>query len=299
MTERGHFVFPADDGTIMISFEKAGPSVPIETILPESGRGAGFRDFKVFDYLGLADLVLAEAKEFAAFCRNVNLSGATKDNPKQVTPPPPNLDYLKLRKGGQLDAARMEEVFSIVVAYWQAEPKTMALEPGLVGGLWHGGMRAAEIIKYIRDFTGPDGKLHQPAGRGPDIMKTVCASFQKANGLAKDDAMSKPDVSTMIDLWIKATRSVAIGTPEAKNEALHWADYRQLGLVDAAGRVDLSRVSALAAMVFQSSEPIAFSATLAWADKQWRTNATTYSAARAQLKKKRKQGKLNRKRGRR
>ncbi len=301
MKERGHFVYRADDGTIMISFEKAGGSVPIETLLPDSGRGEGFGEFKLADYLGLADLVLAEPQEFAEFCRSVNPKGHSKDNPMRVSPPAPNVTYLKLRDGKGLLAARTAELFTVVAAYWQAKPKSMALEPGLVAGLWHRGLSASAIIKYVRDFTGSDGELHQPAGRGPDIMNAVFKVFQRMRGLPENAVVPKDQISTMIDLWVQATRSAPPNSPELSNAALHWADYRRIGLVDQAGLANLDRVKALAERVFADDANTTFADAATFADTHWAmknpaSNAVT-QAARAQIKKKRKQGKLNRKRG--
>jgi hypothetical protein len=140
MKERGRFLYQDADGAIFIKFEHPGQGVPIERLLPESGRGDGFADFKITDYLDLAYLVLASPNDLTEFCRTVDTSGATKDQPKTVSPPPPNLDFLRLRCGDGMDADLAEALFGIVAAYWYGK-NDLGLEPGLVATLGLGGCR--------------------------------------------------------------------------------------------------------------------------------------------------------------
>jgi hypothetical protein len=76
-----------------------------------------------------------------------------------------------------------------------------------------------------------------------------------------------------------------------------------LGLVDAAGAPVLSNIRKLAEFVFSSNGELDFYAAAAWTQANFASHSiqkiTTSTAAKGLLKKKRKQGKLNRKRGRR
>jgi hypothetical protein len=87
------------------------------------------------------------------------------------------------------------------------------------------------------------------------------------------------------------------------NSVLHWSDYRRLGLVDTRGAAQVQNVQSLAKHVFSTSPAPKFETVALWADANLVTlcpkPTATNSAARVLLKKKRKQGKLNRKRGRR
>lgn len=305
MTERGRFLYQDPDGVIFIKFEHPGKGVPIERLLPESGRGDGFKDFKITDYLDLADLVLAAPKDWAEFCRTVDTSGATKDQPKKVSPPPPNLDFLKLRNGEGMDADRAAALFEIVAAYWHSR-NDLGLEPGLVATLWHSGMKADDIIAYIRRFTNADGKLVIGGAkdeRGFQILNAVLQTYKSVKGLDEDDILQQSEMTNVIEIWLVATRAAKLRSAEMSNSVLHWSDYRRLGLVDAAGAPVLCNVRKLAEFVFSLDGEPEFNTNAAWAQ----TNLVCLSpqkgaasnAAKGLLKKKRKQGKLNRKRGRR
>ena len=99
MKERGRFLYKDDNGTIFIKFEHPGKGVPIESLLPENGRGAGFADFRITDYFNLADLVLAAPQDWKKFGQNANVQGVAKDKPAKLMLPPPNMDFLNLRTG--------------------------------------------------------------------------------------------------------------------------------------------------------------------------------------------------------
>jgi len=305
MKERGRFLYQDADGVIFIMFEHPGKGVPIERLLPESGRGDGFADFKVTDYLDLAYLVLADPKDWAEFCRTVDASGATKDQPKKVSPPPPNLDFLNLRSGDGMDAERCEALFGIVAAYWHSK-NDLGLEPGLVATLWHSGMKAEDIITYIRRFTNADGKLVLGGAkdeRGFQILNAVLQTYKSVKGMDDDAILQQSEMSEVIEKWLVATRAAKFRSAEMGNAVLHWSDYRRLGLVDAAGAPVLSNVGKLSEFVFSTDEAPEFNTAAAWSQTnlacQSPQKITVSNAAKGLLKKKRKQGKLNRKRGRR
>jgi hypothetical protein len=87
------------------------------------------------------------------------------------------------------------------------------------------------------------------------------------------------------------------------NAVLHWSDYRRLGLVDTAGAPILSNIRKLADYVFSADATPNFNASSTWSKANLARSSTPSPAAsnafKGMLKKKRKQGKLNRKRGRR
>lgn len=182
----------------------------------------------------------------------------------------------------------------------------MGLEPGLVATLWHSGMTAADIIAYIRRFTDADGKL-MIAGlkdeRGLQILNAVTEVYKTAKGIELDTVLLQSQLTQILEIWMLATRSAKLGSAEMTNTVLHWADYRRLGLVDAASVPVLVNVRRLAAFVFSKEVIPDFNASEIWARVNLANTstaiATTSSAAKGLLKKTRKQGKLNRKRGRR
>ncbi len=306
MKERGRYLYQNPDGTIFIKFEHPGTGVPIESLLPECGRGDGFADFRVRDYFDLADLVLAAPKDWAEFCRTTDVAGATKANPKKVPPPAPNLGFLKLRDGDGLNQEQAKALFAIVAAYWSAPKNTMALEPGLVAALWHSGMTAGEIIAYVRRFTNADGKLYCDGflnDRGFQILHAVIQAYKAGNALAADTVLTQDKVTSLLKTWLRATRAVDPGSPEIGNAVLHRADYRRLRLVDTAGRAPVDHVATVARHVFASKPTPTFADLSLWVDahlsERYPNSSTPDAANRSRLKKRRKQGRLNRKRGRR
>jgi len=305
MKERGRFLYQDPDGVIFIKFEHPGKGVPIERLLPESGRGDGFKDFKITDYLDLADLVLADPKDWAEFCSTVDVSGATKDQPKKVSPPPPNLDFLKLRSGEGMDAERAAALFEIVAAYWHSK-NDLGLEPGLVATLWHSGMKPDDILKHIGRFTNADGKLVVGGAkdeRGFQILNAVLQTYKSVKGMAADVILQQSEMASVLETWVVATRAAKLQSAEMSNAVLHWSDYRRLSLVDAAGTPVLDNIRKLTEFVFSSDGALDFITTSAWAQTslvcQSPQKVASSNVAKGLLKKKRKQGKLNRKRGRR
>ena len=301
MSKRSTGVYAGENGEVMVTFETGVKGVPIEELLPPSGRGEGFADFLVADYFALAEVVLANPADVARLGGDPRVKSATKAAPARISLPI-DIDHLQLRtKGNALDADRTVELFEVVQAYWQAEQNSMALKPGLVAGLWRGGMDAATIIRCIRQFTGPDGQLLPMTGRGPDIMFTVIDVYRQLQDLPKDTVLPQADMERLVLGWIRATRSVAVDSKDASNEVLHWADYRRLGLVDDAGRANLDRTRRVAERVFTTEPAPDFADLVAWTDSlnPKPTVPPAAKAAQAKLKKKRKQARLNRKRGRR
>lgn len=304
MKERGRFLYKDADGTIFIKFEHPGKGVPIESLLPENGRNSGFDDFRITDYFDLAYLVLAAPDDWNEFGQNTNVKGATKENPTKVSPPAPNLDFLNLRtETGDMDVDRASELFKIVAAFWAAPQNELALEPGLVATLWRSGMKPDAIINYIRGITDTKGKSTIPTGRGFEAMNTVVETFKSVKNLGPNDVLSQDVVRDFMARWLRATRSVNVPSPEASNPVLHWSDYKRLGLVGADGGAELSNVRRMARQVFAPSKSPSFNELVGFADQQISQSVKKDSgpnkAVKAMLKKKRVQGKLNRKRGRR
>ena len=304
MKKRGRFLYEDAEGTIFIKFEHPGKGVPIESLLPENGRGVGFADFRITDYFNLANLVLAAPQDWKTFSQTTNVQGATKANPTKVVPPSPNLDFLNLRNAeGDLDADQAVELFTIVAAFWSAPPNELALEPGLVASLWRSGVKTEAIIRYIREFTDTKGKINIPGGRGFEIMNAVIETFKLVKNFEPNDVLSQNMVGDLMKRWLTATRSVSVSSYEFSNTVLHWADYKSLGLIGPDGAALLENVRRLARTVLEADDTPSFEELVIFADQQKKLPAKQDSASnkalKALLKNKRAQGKLNRKRGRR
>jgi len=278
----------------------------LDLILPVNLRGLSYDEVRssksIRQFFELANMVLISAEAMHTYLQSLDMTGVTKANPAKVHLPSFDLDHLKLREpDGKLLPQRLQELFIVVAAYWEHNPK-LGLETCLVAGLWRRGMPASEIIRSLAASTDNDGKLIKSSGRHADIMHVVIDAFFASKGRPAQSELSQADASELFDRWLKATRSAAIGSKDIANTVLHLSDMRRLGLVDADGRADLEQVRKVAVRIF-TEENVTFEALVAWVDENSTSGKMSSSASsqktQALLKKKRKQGRLNRKLGRR
>ncbi|WP_306046563.1 hypothetical protein [Nioella sp. MMSF_3534] len=279
----------------------------LDLILPEALRGMPYDEVKpsqkIGQYFELANLVLISSEAMIAHIKATDMTGASEANSAKVRLPFADLDYLRLRdEQGRLLPKQTEAVFSIVQAYWEGR-QNLGLGPGLVASLWRRGMSTPDIIRSISASTGPDGRLIKPSGRGRDIMQVVIEAYLEMKSLPNDAELSVSEAGQLVERWLTATRSTPLDAAESGNSVLHWSDYRRLGLVNEAGHANLAQVRLITKKVFSINGQISFRALSAWIDKyhppQPQPAKPNGQAVRALLKKKRKQGRVNRKRGRR
>ncbi|MEP1994075.1 hypothetical protein [Ascidiaceihabitans sp.] len=252
-------------------------------------------------FFDLADMFLISGQAMDGHIKSIDMTDVSKANPVKTKLPAVDLDYLRARDGADnLVPGPMKDIFSILAAYWDSKG-SMGIQPGLVASLWRRGMSASDIVRSIRASTGKDGQLIKATGRGHDIMHSVIETYLLCNGLPTDAEIPQAEMGDLVERWLTATRSVSLKSADASNSVLHWSDYRRLGLVDQAGAALLDQVRQVALQVFVH-DAITFAELSAWVDENLPPTQKTSdrsTAARAKLKKKRKQGKLNRKRGRR
>lgn len=299
-------LYKGQDGKVYVGFGKTQYVMQLDLLLPDGLRGLSYDEVKgstsIRQYFELANMVLISAEAMQASLQSLDMTGVTKANPAKVHLPPFDLDHLRLRgPDGGLLPLRMQALFTVVAAYWEQEPK-LGLEAGLVAGLWRRGMPAPEIIRSIATSTGSDGQFVKNTGRHFDIIQVVIDAFFVSQGRPSQSELSQSEASELVSRWLSATRSAALGEKDIANTVLHASDWRRLGLIDTNGKADLDRVRQVAMHVFSEPE-VTFDALVAWVDanrtpEKTHTNAVKKNA-QALLKKKRKQGRLNRKRGRR
>ena len=298
-------LYKGENGKTYVGFGEAKKVIELDLLLPQSLRGLAYDDVvqsqSIGQFFDLADMVLISGQVMDAHIKSIDMTDVSKANPVKTKLPAADLDYLRARDGsGNLLPGPMKDIFSIVVAYWDSKG-TMGIKPGLVASLWRRGMSASDIVRSIRASTGKDGQLIKATGRGHDIMHTVIEAYLLSNGLPADAEFPQAEMGDLVERWLTATRSAPLKSADASNSVLHWSDYRRLGLVDQTGAAQVDQVRQVALQVF-AQDAITFAELSAWVDenlppKQKVPDRST--AARAMLKKKRKQGKLNRKRGRR
>lgn len=300
-------LYKSADNRVLIGFGAIQSVTELDPLLPEALRGMSYEQVKtapeIGEYFQLADLVLISAEKMREFVAAQDLTGVTKESPATVRLPCVDLEYLRLRADeGQLEPLKLREIYGVVAAYWEAKGR-LAIEPGLVAALWRRGMAGADIIRCIQASTGKDGRLIKASGRGHDIMTTVIDAYLGSKKLPRDAEVSQVEMKDLIDRWLTATRSAPLGSVEMQNSVLHWSEYRRLGLIDEAGAAQTDQVRLIADKIFKTKRTLTFKQIAAWIDQYHPPQAAnvrqTPKAARALLKKNRKKGKLNRKRGRR
>lgn len=299
-------LYKGKDGTVYLGFGKTQNVIQLDLILPASLQGLSYDEVKttasIRQYFELANMVLISAEAMQTYLQSLDMTGVTKANPAKVHVPPFDLDHLRLREpDGKLWPKRLQSLFTVVAAYWEHTPK-LGLKTGLVAGLWRRGMSASDIIRSLEISTGPDGQLVKATGRGHDIMSTVIDVYIASNGLPGDSEISQAEMAGLVESWLSATRSAPLGTQEGKNTVLHWSEYRRLGLIDQAGVAQIDQVRRVAEQVFLR-ENVTYSELEVWVDQSASVTSkgtdNERKVAQAMMKKKRKQGRLNRKRGRR
>ncbi|SUZ33814.1 hypothetical protein ROE7235_03589 [Roseibaca ekhonensis] len=163
-------------------------------------------------------------------------------------------------------------------------------------------MKPDAIVRYVRDLTDTNGKLSLPGGRGFEILNTVIETFKSVNNFETNDVLPQDLISDLMKRWLTATRSISVSSPEFSNTVLHWADYKRLGLIGPDGAAVIENVQQLAQKVFATDTPPSFDNLVVFTDRQKfpaaKQDGAPNKALKALLKKKRKQGKLNRKRSR-
>ncbi|MEM1300072.1 MAG: hypothetical protein AAGH68_12430 [Pseudomonadota bacterium] len=162
-------------------------------------------------------------------------------------------------------------------------------------------MDAVTIIRSIRQFTGPNGRLLPMTRRAPDSMVTVIDVYRQPNGRPKEAVLPQADMEKLVLGWIRATRSVAVESKDARNAVLDRADDRRRGLIDDAGLADLDRTRRVAERVFTSKPAPRLAELMAWTDHLDPTPVASSAAKsmQAKLRKERKQARRTRKPGRR
>mgnify|MGYP000300727796 CR=1 FL=1 len=302
-------LYKGRDGLVYVGFGQSQSFIQLDRILPQSLRGLSYEQVRssnaIPQFFDLADMILISAEVMHVHIKAIDMAGASKANPVKTKLPAADWDHLRARdEAGTLLPRAMEALFQVVAAYWEGK-HAMAIEPGLVARLWRRGMRAEDIIRILQGYTGADGKLIKASGRGYDIMHVVIEAYLAVQNRPRDAELTQEEMSCLVERWLAATRSASLGSKDAANSVLHWSDYRQLGLVDDAGAAQPEQVRRVARKIFSSDTPLTFEDLSDWVDTDL-PNPTSpepqhASTARAQLRKKRKQGKLklNRKRGRR
>lgn len=249
MNKRGRFLYFESDRTVFISYENQGKGVAVDRLLPKKFRGMRFDEVSVSkevrSFFDLADLVLASPHDWAAFGRSARAQTATKEKPAKVSPPSPDLEFLRLKlPNGDMDADRTSELFEVVRAYWKSE-KDLGLQPGVAAHLWHEGSSSAAIIEFIRIHTKKDPKTGKPVlnlsepAAGQD-EQTPAAKLVMELSKGKGGEVVDPDRANKVILWLRSLKpdDAKFNEPDAIK-----MDFRQLGFFDDAGNLNPDRVS--------------------------------------------------------
>jgi hypothetical protein len=294
-----------DEGVTRVTLRKGVAGVPLADLLPSSQKDKP--DFPIAAYFDRARLWMATPEQLQAWRKNFP---AHRTGPS-VHVDLPRIDLVAYElecADGELDTAALLSLFVSLGQLWVREPQ-IAPHLGLFHALFQSGMPADQIGQTIismaerdalpKSGIGSVGTMN--ASRGQKIMQTVVGVHNRLQGRDASAIVPPPEMEKMLVRWFSATRSLPMGAMGYDNPVLLWADFRRLGLIDASGREDLKAVQKMANFVLGGEVAPNFMEAVAWQDRQvsgQAVNGPSRKDARAHLRTKRKQGGLNRKRGR-
>lgn len=299
-------LYSDNEGVTRVTLRKGVAGVPLTGLLPPSQKDN--RDFPTAAYFDRARLWLATPEQLQAWRKTLATDGSGSS--VQTDLPRIDLAAYKLESAdGHLHLEALQPLFVSLGQLWLHQPQ-IAPQLGLFHALFQSGMPADQIGQTIiamveRDAipkggTGSVGTVN--ATRGQNIMHTVIAVHNRLQERGASAIVPPSEMERMMMRWFGATRSLPMGATGYDNPVLLWADFRRLGLIDATGREDLKAVEQLATYVLAAEDAPGFAGVVAWHDRQvsrQAVNGPSHKAAREHLRTKRKQGRLNRKRGRR
>jgi len=305
-------LYPAEDGTIHATFKKGDAGLAIEDLLPASGRGDGFENFPIADYFDYAHLWFATAAQIDGLNQKIAKANLLPGQTTKVSRVPIDLKaYKLLGSGNVVDNGKLREMFLAVAVFWeQANPVNPI--PGLFHNLYQQGMplhNIAVTILRTRELSGmnSDGTVDLKRAKADPLYQITEAAFEgfrEYRGLMPDVLFQQSEIDEFSTIWRRWTRSDGETTTDVRDAHIIWQDYRRLRLIDHRGGAITANAKRLALHILEQAdaEPD-FEALVSWAEAQFEqqvtAQATQSKASQKALRKKRKMGRVNRKRGRR
>ena len=305
-------LYPAEDGTIYTTFKRGDAGLPIEELLPASGRGDGFESFHIANYFDYAHLWFATPTQIEGL--NKKITAANLKPGQTTTTPRVPIDlksYRLLRADGSVENDKLKQMFLAVASFWeQADPVKPI--PGLFHQLHRQGMpphKIAATIIQTRQIGGIDsnGDINIEQAKTDPLYQIVAAAFmayREHGGLEPDVLFQQDELDDFKSIWRGWTRSDTDTGSDIRDAAIIWQDYRRLRLIDHLGAANAANAKQLAQYILEQGDAGPdFEALVIWAENRFEqqvaAQATTSKTALKVLRKKRKAGRVNRKRGRR
>jgi len=305
-------LYPDQDGTIYVTFKKGDAGLPIEDLLPASGRGSGFENFPIADYFDFAHLWFATAAQMEDLKQQVDAANLLPGQSTKVSRVPIDLKAYKLiAAGGEVNNDKLNELFLAVAVFWEQANPVKPI-PGLFHKLCQQGMpphKIATTILRTRELSGIDGDGAVDLERAKSdplyqITEAAFEGFRVHRGLMPDVLFQQSEIDEFSTIWRRWTRRDGDTAADARDAHLIWQDYRRLRLIDHRSGAITTNAKRLALHILEQAdaEPD-FEALVSWAQAQFEqqvtAQATQSKTSQKTLRKKRKMGRVNRKRGRR
>lgn len=304
-------LYPAKDGTIFATFRAGDAGMPLEDLLPASGRGEGFEDFPVADYFDYAHLWFATAAQIEALNKHVRDADLLPGQTTKVARVPIDLKAYKLLcRGGAIDNEQLKEMFLAIAMLWE-QAKPVAPIPALFHGLYRQGMPprkiAASLLWAHQSGDVVNGALDLERIKADPMYQITEVAFlvyAEHQGLGTQKAYKQSDIDAFKTLWRRWTRRDGDTVPETRDAYLVWQDYRRLRLIDAQGNANTANARLLAQHICERADAKPdFDALAVWAEDQFEQQVTAQAVqsktSQKTLRKRRKLGRMNKKRGRR
>ena len=218
-------LYQDENGVIYASLNAGDQGVPLETLLPPEMRGEAFAKARIGDYFKFCYLSFATQHQIKAW--NTAIKQKMKVHPGQSfqqKPPVIDTKALKLENDrGEIDYARVQELFSLVWPYLDKEPTF-----GLIAALFAEDFTYPEMVDLLAMYDRSGGKLPY---RG--FTRDLLDMFVPPGDTQSGPRAFKENAEFVLS-WCRRPG----GEPGLKQDNLYWnLNFRELGIVDDRGHV--------------------------------------------------------------
>ncbi len=235
-------LFPNPDGVHCFNIRDGDTGLPLEDILPENMRGAGYAKAPIADYINQLYIWLSSFERWDAAQKAIapeleRVRGTGKG--VNFQPPVFDVDDLEILKpDGSIEYPRLRDLCLLVTPYWDK-----SIQPGLIVGM----IKTGATIKTMKSMLAKMAPLMNEGKSAKEILDDLNSQpdVKFINLFLPLDYHKNPDnypppeeVLGYIGKWIRSTTSSNAIT---KTKLAWQMDLRQLEVLNAKGKLDEKR----------------------------------------------------------
>ncbi|MGB0900990.1 hypothetical protein [Halocynthiibacter sp.] len=284
------------DGRVRGNLRKGEQGVLIEEILPHAGRGDGFADFPLGDYIKVSMLWLATAQQHTQSRKLIREAGLKPGEKIEVPMDPLDLEaYDLLTDEGLLDYDRVKDLYGIIAILWNDGDVVQPVS-GLLHPIWKTGdyspVEIATQLMFTSRAENSTGLVQSKAFQFANILQSAYRAHQN---IPLDQALSRAEGDQLLEKWTSATRKQpSLKSPDACHD-----DYSALGIIRH-GEYDQAQIERVLRFILDPDSPRSFAQTYTFAkpfmDQENTVEQAKVKKALKSRKAERKRKKLGRKR---